>query len=575
MGELDAPSLEERVLVLVPTARDAAGTKTVLEAAGISSHICESLKQLCQEAEHGVGAALVAEEAVLSDRAGCLRRLLDRQKPWSDLPLVVLTPSGAESGSTAETLRTFGNVTLVKRPVQLSILVSTIRAALRDRRRQYKIRSLLEKEKRQGEELNRSEKRLRLMVESVKDYAIFGTDAEGGISTWNTGAERVFGWPESEIIGRNASVLFTPEERANGIPEQELATALLKGRAEDERWHERKDGSRFFASGIATPVFDENGTHSGFTKVARDITQRKQAEDALRDADRRKDEFLAMLAHELRNPLAAVGNAINVLKMSNAEDNITFAKDVVERQVKQLTRLIDDLLDVSRITTGKIRLRREFLDAAFLLDQAIESARPLINERRHELILSIDRGNLPLKADPARLEQIFLNLLTNAAKYTESGGRIWLTATNDGEQVVITVRDNGIGILPEKLPEMFQLFSQGERSIARSEGGLGIGLTIVQKLVEMHGGSVSAVSEGAAREASSRCGSPRRERRRRPYQSRRPHRPRCEAIHASWLSMTTWTPPRGLCPAPEAPRKRCSTCPRRPVGHRHRQVLPA
>ena len=282
---------------------------------------------------------LLAEEALLSDRAGCLRGLLDQQPPWSDLPLIVLTPAGAESASTAETLRTFGNVTLVKRPVQLSILVATVRAALRDRRRQYDVRSLLQTEKRQAEELNRSEKRFRLIVESVKDYAIFATDAEGGISTWNTGAEQVFGWPESEILGRNVGVLFTPEERAVGIPEQELAKALMNGRAEDERWHERKDGSRFFASGIVTPVYDDDGTHTGFTKVARDITQRKQAEDALRDADRRKDEFLAMLAHELRNPLAAVGNAVTVLKLSNAEENINFAKDVIERQVKQLTRL--------------------------------------------------------------------------------------------------------------------------------------------------------------------------------------------------------------------------------------------
>jgi PAS domain S-box-containing protein len=499
MNERDAPSLEERVLVLVPTARDAAGTKSVLEAAGISSHICESLTQLCQEANRGAGAVLLAEEAVLSDGAGRFREVLDQQPPWSDLPLIVLTPAGAESASTAETLRTFGNVTLVKRPVQLSILITTVRAALRDRRRQYEIRSLLQTEKQQAEALNQSEKRFRLMVESVKDYAIFATDAEGTISTWNTGAEQVFGWPESEILGQNAGVLFTPEERAVGIPEQELATALRNGRAEDERWHERKDGSRFFASGIVTPVYDDDGTHTGFTKVARDITQRKQAEDALRDADRRKDEFLAMLAHELRNPLAAVGNAVTVLKLSNAEENINFAKDVIERQVKQLTHLIDDLLDVSRITTGKIRLRREFFDAAPILDQAIESARPLINERKHELILSVDRGNLPLRADPTRVEQIVLNLLTNAAKYTEAGGRIWLTTTNDGEHVMITVRDNGIGIPPEKLPEIFQLFAQGEQSIARSEGGLGIGLTIVQKLAEMHGGRVSAESEGVGK----------------------------------------------------------------------------
>ena len=218
--------------------------------------------------------------------------------------------------------------------------------------------------------------------------------------------------------------------------------------------------------------------------------------EELRENDKRKDEFLAMLAHELRNPLAAVGNAITVLKMSDDAENVDFAKDIIERQVRQLVRLIDDLLDVSRITSGKIRLKQEFLDTADVLMQAIESARPLVEERKHELIATFERDVLPIWADPTRIEQIVVNLLTNAAKYTHNGGRIWLTAALEGEHVVVKVRDNGIGIPPEKLPDMFNLFAQGERSIARSEGGLGIGLTIVRKLTEMHGGHVLASSGG-------------------------------------------------------------------------------
>ena len=208
-----------------------------------------------------------------------------------------------------------------------------------------------------------------------------------------------------------------------------------------------------------------------------DLAERERQAEALRQNDRRKDEFLAMLAHELRNPLAAVNNAVTILKMSPDEESRDWASDVVERQVRQLTRLIDDLLDVSRITSGKIRLRKEFVDAGPILDQAIESARPLIDERSHTLSVSIERGRLPLHADATRVEQIVLNLLTNAAKYTEAGGRIWLTAEPEGDQVVIRVRDNGTGIPPERLPEMFELFAQGDRSLARSEGGLGIGLT--------------------------------------------------------------------------------------------------
>jgi PAS domain S-box-containing protein len=221
--------------------------------------------------------------------------------------------------------------------------------------------------------------------------------------------------------------------------------------------------------------------------------------EELKANDRRKDEFLAMLAHELRNPLAAVNNAVTVLKESRDPESWGWASDVVERQVKQLARLIDDLLDVSRITSGKIRLRRDHVDAGPVLDQAVETVQPLVEERGHELLVSIDRGGLPLWADPTRLEQVVVNLLTNAAKYTDPGGRIWLTAGRDGQDVVITVRDTGDGIPPDMIPEMFKLFVQGERSIARSEGGLGIGLTVVQKLAEMHGGGVTASSEGVGK----------------------------------------------------------------------------
>jgi signal transduction histidine kinase/ActR/RegA family two-component response regulator len=227
-----------------------------------------------------------------------------------------------------------------------------------------------------------------------------------------------------------------------------------------------------------------------------DSTKLRAAEAALREADRRKDEFLAMLAHELRNPLAAVGNAVTVLKMSNDPDNISFAKDVIERQTRQLTHLIDDLLDVSRITSGKIRLKRELCDAGPILKQAIESVEPLIKEREHHLITDFEEGTLPLRADPSRVEQIVANLLTNAAKYTESGGKVRLSAERSGDHIVISVEDSGMGIPPDKLPEMFKLFAQGERSLSRSEGGLGIGLTIVQKLAEMHGGSITAKSGG-------------------------------------------------------------------------------
>ena len=334
---------------------------------GFTLTLCKDIVEVCSEIEKGAAVAIVPDEAILNDKERCLARLLKGQPPWSDFPLIVLTPPNQTTAAARE-LESVGHMTLVRRPVEVRSLVSTVQAALRDRRRQYARRA--------------------------------------------------------------------------------------------------------------------------------DFAERERQAEALRENDRHKDEFLAMLAHELRNPLAAVNNAVTVLKMSADEESRNWASDVVERQVKQLVRLIDDLLDVSRITSGKIRLRKDLVDASAVLDQAVESARPLIDERGHTLSVSIERGKLPLHVDATRVEQIVLNLLTNAAKYTESGGQIRLTAKREGEQVVISVKDNGMGIPPEKLPEMFQLFAQGDRTFARSEGGLGIGLTIVQKLAEMHGGSVVAGSEG-------------------------------------------------------------------------------
>ena len=217
------------------------------------------------------------------------------------------------------------------------------------------------------------------------------------------------------------------------------------------------------------------------------------------ETNRRKDEFLAMLSHELRNPLASVANAAALLKDPADAESRVWAAEVIGRQSRQLSRLIEDLLDVSRITSGKIRLRKEATDAAILLSRACETVRPLMDERRHRLVCQYERDVHWVNADPVRIEQIVLNLLTNAAKYTPTGGRVELSAFREGSELVITVRDNGLGIAPDRLPDIFKLFVQGERSMARSEGGLGIGLTIVRKLVELHDGRIEAHSDGPDR----------------------------------------------------------------------------
>ena len=220
----------------------------------------------------------------------------------------------------------------------------------------------------------------------------------------------------------------------------------------------------------------------------------------VQEADRRKNEFLSMLAHELRNPLAPIRNAVEVMRHRGpAQPELQWARDVIDRQVRHLARLVDDLLDVSRITRGKIRLQIESVDVAAVVTQAVEASRPAIDARGHKLDVALPPGPVWVTGDPARLAQILTNLLNNAAKYTEDGGRIWLAVGRDGPDVVVRVRDTGVGIPPDMLGAVFDLFTQMDRSLDRSQGGLGVGLTLVKRLVELHGGAVEAHSDGPGR----------------------------------------------------------------------------
>jgi len=262
----------------------------------------------------------------------------------------------------------------------------------------------------------------------------------------------------------------------------------------DPREHDllRKDGSRWYALCSATRIADSEGV--GYLI---DITDRKRAEQALRDADRRKDEFLATLAHELRNPLAPISNAMYLLRAEGAHrrraDQVV---DMVQRQVRQIVRLVDDLLEVSRITRGKIELRRESVELADVIAAAVETTRPQLDRGGQHLHLDLPSTPLPLDADKARLTQVFSNLLNNAAKYSQRGGEIRVEARAEDGQARVTVSDAGIGIVPELLPRVFDLFVQGENATADAQGGLGIGLTMARSLVELHGGTIEVDSGG-------------------------------------------------------------------------------
>jgi PAS domain S-box-containing protein len=338
--------------------------------------------------------------------------------------------------------------------------------------------------------------RLAAIVESSDDV-IVSKNLDGIITSWNKGAERVLGYTPLEVIGKHVSMLMPPEAIEDT---EKILGRIRRGEKVDhyETKRRRKDGTIVDVSLTVSPIRDAAGHVVGASKIGRDITQQKRIEVERLEADRRKDEFLAMLAHELRNPLASINNAVQLFGKLETEEDLEWAKEIVGRQVKHLARLIDDLLDVSRITRGKIGLKKEAINLSPVVHSAVEAAQPLIDERKHELSVSLI-GTLRLEADPVRLEQILVNLLTNAAKYTDAGGRIGLTARHEGTDIVISVRDTGIGISRSLLPRVFDLFIQGDRTMARSEGGLGIGLTLVKSLVEMHGGSATAASDGPGR----------------------------------------------------------------------------
>jgi PAS domain S-box-containing protein len=360
----------------------------------------------------------------------------------------------------------------------------------------------LSERRRQDEMLRMSEERFRLLVEGVKDYAIFMLDPGGHIVSWNLGAQKNKGYEASEIIGQHFSVFYPPEVAAIGWPEQELRNALRDGRFEDEGWRIRKDGSRFWASVVITALHDATGRHRGFAKVTRDLTERRRV-TALEDEGRRVTNFLAMLGHELRNPLAPISNALELLKREKTESAvIAHTRDIIGRQLRQMTRLVDDLLDVGRITSGKIHLESKPVRLREAIAEAAEAVRPLIESKSQTLHLQYQEADPWISGDRARLIQIVSNLIHNAAKFTHNSGNVHVSLSQVGEDADISVRDDGPGIPPKDLQRIFDLFVQGEQNMARSQGGLGLGLSLVRQLTTLHGGRVSAFSTGRPGEGS-------------------------------------------------------------------------
>jgi PAS domain S-box-containing protein len=397
--------------------------------------------------------------------------------------------------------------------------------------------------RRREEALRQSEERFRLLVEGTTDYALFMLDPQGRVASWNAGAERIKGYRAEEIVGQHFSRFYPQEALDRGWPAEELRRAAAGGRFENEGWRVRKDGSTFWADVVITALKDQAGRLRGFSKLTRDLTERRQreeellqlhrdlerrvqertaalaasnealqaeiaerrrAEEALREADRRKDQFVMMLAHELRNPLAPIRNSLQVLQASEADRQVVEqARRVMARQVGHMAHIIEDLLDVSRLMRGRVELRPERIDLARLTRDALEDQRPAFD--RSGLALEADLPEVPVwvNADATRLTQVFDNLLQNAVKFTERGGTVAVRvgADADRQHAVWTIRDTGVGIDPDLLPRLFEPFAQADRSLDRSQGGLGLGLALVKGLVELHGGEVQAASGGPGRGA--------------------------------------------------------------------------
>jgi len=394
------------------------------------------------------------------------------------IPVLHLSDAPVESSEFAGHLER-GDEAYLTHPVEAAELLASVKTLLRGRQAHRQFSSFLE----------------------AAPDAVVIVDQDGKIVRVNGQAEKMFGHGRDELMGQEVEVLM-PERFRDGHRGQRASFVAHPSTrpmgSGVELWGLRKDGSEFPVEISLSPIPDHEGVL--IASIVRDVTERRRMEQELRDADRNKDEFLATLAHELRNPLAPIRNGLQLIKLAKGDaDIVEQAGTMMERQLTQMVRLVDDLMDVSRITRGKLELRKERLQLVTVLNSAVETSRPLIEQMGHELTVTLPKQPVVVEADLTRLAQVFSNLLNNAAKYSDRAGHIWLTAERQGSDVVVSVRDTGIGIASEQLPHVFEMFSQVDRSLERSQGGLGIGLMLVKRLVEMCGGRVEAKSEGLSK----------------------------------------------------------------------------
>ena len=345
----------------------------------------------------------------------------------------------------------------------------------------------------------------RLLVDSVRDYAIYMLDPGGIVTTWNGGAERIKGYAAAEIIGQHFSRFYPPEELSVGKWENELETAANEGRFEEEGWRVRKDGSRFWANVAISALRSENGELVGFAKVTRDLTERRRVEQErirfaqVEESIRVKDAFLATISHELRTPLNAIHGWSCILQDERNPSVVTKGLETIRRNSEAQIKLVDDLLDMSRIIAGKMRIEAKAADMVAIVRDAFEVVRPAANAKNVELVLDCPELPAMLVGDPVRLQQVAWNFMSNAVKFTGEGGTVTAVLRREGSSIELRVSDTGRGIESEFLPYIFEPFRQADSSATRRVGGLGLGLAIAKQIIELHGGAVTAESPGVGK----------------------------------------------------------------------------
>ena len=505
------PTADElRALVVPATSADGAAMQRVLDANGVPCRVLRNLAAVCAAMRDGVGAIVIAVEA-LADDAPLLTERIRAQEVWSDLPIIVLSPSGREPSRLMQLLPQLGNASVIERPVRTSTLVTAIRSSLRARARQYDVRAYLAEQEETRRVISEAEQRFRLLVENVRDYAIFMIDVEGRVASWNSGAEQLLGYTTQEALGQPAAWFF---EDQGATLAREMKDARSSGRATSSGWRVGKDGQRLFVEGVLTAVRDDRGRLIGYAKLMKDVTDRRrieaereqllQSERAARSeaerSGRMKDEFLATLGHELRTPLNAILGWAQVLRQTHAlNGELAEGIGIIERNARAQAQIIADLLDMSSIISGKVRLEMQLVDLASIVESAVNAVRPAAQAKSIRLDVAIDDAANKVRGDPNRLQQVFWNLLTNAVKFTPQEGAVSVTLAHVDSMLEVTVVDTGEGIEAAFLPHVFERFRQADASTTRRHGGLGLGLSIVRQLIELHGGTITASSEGSGK----------------------------------------------------------------------------